>query len=309
VYAARLVTGEDVVIKIQRPGVDTVLETDLNFLYYTARVLETCVPRLSHASLPGIVSEIRNTVLEECDFLKEAQNLAVFSEFLKTSGITEVVTPRIYPHASSRRVLTMDRIFGTPLTDRKQLMQVTGHPEGILVPAFETWMLSVTGCELFHADLHAGNMMLLDDGRVGFIDFGIVGRISEPTKAGVTSLITAMMLMDFRGMAESMLIIGMTREKVETGQLAKDLEALFHAGETLETGAFSPDPAGMSEPDQLMLQMVGIAATHGIRFPREFTLLLKQFLYFDSYRDILFNMEDILAELEHLRTEPDGTDY
>ncbi|NOY68961.1 MAG: AarF/ABC1/UbiB kinase family protein [Deltaproteobacteria bacterium] len=291
VYAARLKTGEDVVIKIQRPRVLETLTTDLNFLLFGATVLEVLVPRLKHASVAGILSEIRNTVLEECNFVKEAENIEIFSKFLKDTHNTSVVTPRVYHRASSERVLTMERLHGICLTDRKQFLNNTKNPRKVLGAAFETWVASLSGCELFHADLHAGNLMILLDGRVGFIDFGIVGRISKKTQAGVKALIKSMMILDFTVMAESMLTIGMTQRKVDIDLLAGDLETVFAASESM-------DPAvPVSEPDQFLLEIVRIAEVHGIRFPREFTLLLKQFLYFDSYGDIMFNMEDMMDDM------------
>lgn len=307
VYAARLVTGEEVVVKIQRPGVKTILTTDLNFLYYTALLMETLIPRLKHASLAGILSEIRRTVMEECDFVKEAENLETFAAFLKSTGNTHVVTPKVYYQASSSRVLTMERLRGIPLTDRDNFLRLIANPQQILIPAFETWMESISGCELFHADLHAGNLLILEDGRVGFIDFGIVGRISAQTQAAVQSLIQAMMTMNFPLMAESMLGIGMTRRKVDTDRLAKDLEAFYLGVESLAEGSADLSETNMPEPDQALLEIVRIAEVHGIRFPREFTLLMKQFLYFDAYRDMLFDMDRLedmnMGELDRLMDE------
>ncbi|MEZ4551431.1 MAG: AarF/UbiB family protein [Desulfobacterales bacterium] len=123
------------------------------------------------------------------------------------------MTPKVFSRASTRRVLTMERLYGIPLTDREQFLKSTDKPQTVLGAAFETWLASVAGCELFHADLHAGNLLILGDGRVGFIDFGIVGRISEKTKNGVMSLIQAMMVKDYPTIARSMLAIGMTRKK------------------------------------------------------------------------------------------------
>jgi aarF domain-containing kinase len=298
VYAAKLTTGEDVVIKIQRPGVRDILTTDLNLLLFSATVLEKFIPRLQHASLTGILSEIRRTVMEECDFVKEAENIKIFSEFLKETGNPYVVTPKVFPHASSKRVLTMERLYGIPLTDRDQFLKTTDEPQKILGPAFQTWSESISRCKLFHADLHAGNLLILEDGRVGFIDFGIVGRISERTKEGVKSLIKAMMTNDFSLMAESMLAVGMTKNEVDTSRLAQDLKNLYMAGESLaEEDGFMLLPEALSEPDQLLLEIMRVAEAHGIRFPREFTLLIKQFLYFDTYRDILFDLDDYMDDL------------
>lgn len=117
VHAARLVTGEDVVIKVQKPGVENILLTDLNFLYLSARILETLAPKLSWTSLSGIVEEIQRTMMEECDFIKEANNLRVFREFLHNTHNEDATCPRVYEHASTRRILTMERFYGVPLTD------------------------------------------------------------------------------------------------------------------------------------------------------------------------------------------------
>jgi aarF domain-containing kinase len=297
VYAARLYTGEDVVIKVQRPGVQHILTTDLNLLLLAANILEKVVPRLRHASLVGILSEIRRTVMEECDFVKEAENIKIFSDFLKRTGNTKVVTPQVYPIASSKRVLTMERLYGIPLTDREQFLSSTHDPQKILGPAFQTWMQSISECEIFHADLHAGNLMILEDGRVGFIDFGIVGRISHKTKEGVNSLIKSMITNDFNLMADSMLAIGMTKNEVDTKRLSSDLKSLYLAGESIDAYGASFSPDDFQEPDQFLLEIMRVAESHGIRFPREFTLLIKQFLYFDTYREILFDLDDYMDEL------------
>ena len=305
VYAARLATGEDVVIKIQRPGVEKILVTDLNFLYYSALILERLFPRLRHASIAGILSEIRKTVLEECDFLKEAKNIEIFRNYLKTGGHSRVIAPRVYHQATSERVLTMERLYGIQMTNRKKVLAATDTPQEILSAAFNTWMQSISDCDIFHADLHAGNLLILNDGRVGFIDFGIVGRISEKTKKGVNSLIMAMMIENFESMAEAMLTIGMTRRTVNTRELAKDLENLYSAEKNFTEEyplTFSGDNA---EPDQFLLEIVRLAEVHGIHFPREFTLLLKQLLYFDSYADLFIDMDDFMEEMTLSFERPD----
>ncbi|MFZ5569363.1 MAG: ABC1 kinase family protein [Thermodesulfobacteriota bacterium] len=295
VHAARLVSGENAVIKIQRPGVRETLTTDLNFLFFAANLLEFLVPGLKHASLSGILAEIRRTVMEECDFKKEAENIQIFADYLKDTGNTAVVTPRIFSHAATKRVLTLERLDGIPVTDRKQLLESTDRPHAILNAAFSTWLDSVTACRLFHADLHAGNLLVLADGRVGFIDFGIVGHISRRTREGVSSLLTSMITGDIPLMARAMAAIGMTKKKVDTVRLADDLKALYQSTDISEDWDPVREPGTLPAPEDFLLEIVRIGQEHGIRFPREFTLLIKQFLYFDSYRDILFDM-DIFAE-------------
>ena len=287
VHAAKLLNGDSVVIKIQKPGVENVLLTDLNFLYVAAVLLERFLPKLKFASLSGIVSEIQACMMEEVDFYKEARNVEQFREFLKTSGNTQATAPCIYPEASSLRVLTMERFYGVPLTDLETIRKYTKDPAGTLVAALNTWFSSLMLCESFHADLHAGNLMVLTDGRLGFIDFGIVGRIAPETWSATMSFIESLSSGDFKTMAESMAVIGMTKRKVDQEKLARDLEAIYGAATQVDPEQVMNALNNENEINKLMLEVVAVGERHGIRFPRAFALLLKQMLYFDRYIRIL----------------------
>lgn len=287
VHSAKLLSGESVVIKIQKPGVENTLLTDLNFLYFAAVLMERALPKLKFASLSGIVSEIQACMMEEVDFYKEARNLEQFREFLRKTGNTQATAPRVFPEASSLRVLTMERFYGVPLTDLETIRKYTRDPAGTLVAALNTWFSSLMLCESFHADLHAGNLMVLTDGRLGFIDFGIVGRIAPETWSATMAFIESLSDGNFNKMAESMSVIGMTKRKVDQELLAKDLEAIYGAATQVDPEQVINALANDNEINKLMLDIVAVGERHGIRFPRAFALLLKQILYFDRYIRIL----------------------
>jgi len=297
VHAARLVTGEEVVIKVQKPGVETVLLTDLNFLYLAARVLEILAPKLSWTSLSGIVEEIQQTMMEECDFIKEANNLKIFRQFLQDTHIEDATCPRVYEHCSTRRILTMERFHGVPLTDLDSIRPYARDPEHTLIAAMNTWFASLTRCEFFHADVHAGNLMVLEDGRVGFIDFGIVGRIAPDTWQAVSDFISAVMVGNFEGMADAMVRIGVTRQHVSAGDLAADLRNLYRKMDSMvaDDMPYRPDQAE-DDVNNILMEMVKIGESHGLHFPREFALLLKQFLYFDRYVHLLAPEMDMFMD-------------
>lgn len=307
VHAARLVTGEDVVIKVQKPGVRTILSTDLNFLYASARLAERFLPTLKIASIGDIVEEIHKSMMEECDFVQEARNLDAFNAFLEDTGNEQAVAPQVYRHASGQRVLTMERFYGVPLTDLESIRHVSKDPSGTLVTAMNTWFASLMHCESFHADLHAGNLMVLHDGRLGFIDFGIVGRIAPETWAATTQFIDGIGMRDFQALAEAMAVIGMTREKVDVAHLASDVRELFDRVEGVSPDTLMDGEVMDTEINQLLMEIVAVGRRHGIRFPRAFALLLKQLLYFDRYVRILAPEMNVFDDerLDFLQLEAD----
>ncbi|MBV1882928.1 MAG: AarF/ABC1/UbiB kinase family protein [Pseudomonadales bacterium] len=296
VHAAKLITGEDVVIKVQKPGVKNILLTDLNFLYVSARLLETIVPKLSMASLADIVDEIQKGMLEECDFFKEAKNIADFNQFLKDTGNNDVVAPKVYKQASSLRVLTMERFHGVPFTDLDSIKDYVEDPQQVLITAMNTWFSSLMLSQSFHADVHAGNMMILKDGRIGFIDFGIVGRIKPETWSSVTLFIQSISDGDYHGMAKSMLGIGITKEKINLDALAKDIEKLYQSVNTATTMPARQDTIDDKDVNKAMMDLLGIGKRYGIHFPREFALLLKQILYFDRYVQLISPDQNIYSD-------------
>lgn len=307
VHAARLITGEDVVIKVQKPGVKNILLADFNFLLLGSRVLERFVPQMKRASLGDIIADIQATMMEECDFLNEASNLKIFAQFLNDTGNTQVCCPKVYDQATSLKVLTMERFFGVPLTDLETIKQHTADPKTTLLTAMNTWFQSLMLCEFFHADVHAGNLMVLEDGRIGFIDFGIVGRIRPETWGAVTNFIQATSSRDFKVMAESMLMIGMTSESVDVDKLSDDISAVFKQVENINDATLVLSGNEDQDVNKMLMDIVAIGKDHGIKFPREFALLIKQFLYFDRYVHILAPEMDMFMD-DGLMMTPPGMD-
>ncbi|EPG37576.1 ABC1 kinase family protein [Acinetobacter colistiniresistens] len=294
VHAARLVTGEDVVLKVQKPGVETILYTDLNVVHWATKLLERAVPKIKFASLSEIVDEIKTRMVREVDFIEEAQNLDDFIQYLNVSGNQAATAPKVYHQFSTRRVLTMQRLYGVSLTDFDVVKQYAKDPTQVLITAMNTWFGSLMLCKSFHADLHAGNLMLLEDGRIGFIDFGIVGQLNPEVWTACMAFMDALQQTNYNAMAENMLKMGMTHQKIDTQVLADDLERLF-------SGVLLADPqeilsSNPADLNDIMMDMVAVGERHGIKFPRDFALLFKQMLYFDRFMRVLAPYTDIYAD-------------
>lgn len=304
VHGARLRgSGEDVVIKVLKPGIEDTLVADLNFIYVVARILEFLSPELSRASLVAIVKDIRESMLEEVDFLKEASNIESFRRYLEAMGLTRQATaPKVYEQCSTRRVLTMQRLYGVPLTDLDSISSLVSSPESSLITALNVWFGSVLSCETFHADVHAGNLWLLRDGRIGFLDFGIVGRISPKTWAAMDVFLTSISSEEYESMASALITMGATSKNVDAKAFSRDLEKIFSSIQGLDTEITVATARGTTtsatavsanllvderQMNALFLDVVRVSESYGLRFPREFALLMKQLLYFDRYTRLL----------------------
>lgn len=182
VYRARLKSGQDVAVKIRRPGAQREMKRDFEILTWLANRAAEKIPELESYDLAGILAEIRDGVLRETDFSFEARN----SEFFNAENpFPEIFAPKIYPHLSTKRVLVSEWIYGKT-------------PEKLGVPAPE---LAAAGARslfhqiftsgFFHADPHSGNVLLTDDRRVCFIDWGVAGTLSRKMRYFLADIFAA----------------------------------------------------------------------------------------------------------------------
>jgi aarF domain-containing kinase len=226
VHRAVLTNGTEVVVKVRKPNVEESLKADLGFLYVGSKLLELINPDLSRLSLAAIIGDLRDSMLDELDFTKEAQNLIEFREFLRISGVVDATAPMPYVGVSSKKVLVMEYLKGVPLVDLEGIKKYSANPELTLLSALRTWALSVTNSDFYHADVHAGNLLVLEDGRVGFIDFGIVGRISDTVWQSLGQLTEAFVAEDYRGIATALVAMGATDATVDIDKFAGDLKGV-----------------------------------------------------------------------------------
>lgn len=302
VHGARLKgTQRDVVIKVLKPGIEDILVADLNFVYIVARILEFLNPELSRTSLVGIVKDIKESMLEEVDFQKEAVNIETFRRYLEDMGLTrQAKAPEVFRFCSTRRVLTMERLYGVPLTDLDSIRSLVPSPEASLITALNVWFGSLISCDTFHADVHAGNLWMLRDGRIGFLDFGIVGHISPKTWAAMDIFLASIVSEEYEAMASSLIEMGATQSNVDVKSFARDLEKIFSSMKDLDTEIVVATARGRNgaavsanlvvderQMNALFLDVVRVSESYGLRFPREFALLMKQLLYFDRYTRLL----------------------
>ncbi|TXD97936.1 AarF/ABC1/UbiB kinase family protein [Psychrobacter frigidicola] len=301
VHAARLHNGDEVVLKVQKPGVETIMQTDLGVLHAVTKIVELLMPSMKFASIAPIIDEIRLRMLDETDFISEAQNIRDFQQFLSVSGNTRVIAPQVYDELTTKRVLTMSRLRGVSMVDEAAMRQYCDDPAQVMADTLNTWFASLMLCNSFHADLHAGNLMLLTDGRIGFIDFGIVGKLKAESWRACMGMMQALQENDYQAMAQHMVDMEMTHgHEVDIAALGEDLQRMMTSIMAEDRAFTSGIPFNTKEQadelNQMMLEIVAVGKRHGIHFPRDFALLTKQLLYFDRFMRTLAPDMDMFSD-------------
>ncbi|MGH7295761.1 MAG: ABC1 kinase family protein, partial [Polyangiaceae bacterium] len=278
VHAATLRDGQDVVIKVQRPKIDAVVEADLRVLRLGAKAMAMSA-RGALANPVGIVDDFEANIREELDFRREAENMAEFNSIMAEHGQTEVVAPRVVPALATRRALVMERFYGWRVDDVEKLREANVDGEAKLLAGMRAWFQCMIHHGFFHGDVHAGNLMALSDGRIGFLDFGIVGRFSRERREQVTDYLMAFASGDFRKLAEVMTAMGAVGKAVDLEALSRDLAKSWEP-------LLGSEMSAIKYAD-LIPAIMRTSIRHGMRLPRDFVLVTKQMLYFDRYAKVL----------------------
>lgn len=297
VHAAVTHEGYDVVIKVQRPDIESTLKTDMNLIYFSALLFSRIAPELNSSGITDIIRQFYDSILQEVDFIQEKKNMEEFDAYLLKKGETRARVPKVYGHLSTKRVLTMERFYGVALTDLSAIRKYSSDPEETLMNALNIWFESLGQCGLFHADVHAGNLMLLTDGTLGFIDFGIVGRLSPQIWQGLMLFMQGMGTENAEFMAKGLVLMDSTAAGINETKFASDLQRVIKEMRNItEAAQKRPEDLDEARINRLMFDISDISKRNGLKIPREFGLLIKQLLYFDRYVKILAPDMDLIRD-------------
>ena len=220
VHAATLKSGESVVVKVQRPRVATVIQTDLNLLMELAEQIENWDPEMHLFKPTELVREFSRSVRKEIDFTIEAANTDAF--YQRFAASSKVKIPKVYWEFSNRRVLTLERIDGVPIDAIAQLDEMGLNRAELAETLVELFYTQVLSDGFFHADPHPGNVFVLEDGRIGLVDFGMVGRISDDMLRHICNWLSAVLTKDVDAIVRSYIRMGILGD--ETDIVALKLE-------------------------------------------------------------------------------------
>jgi ubiquinone biosynthesis protein len=222
VYAARLHSGEDVVVKVRRPGVDRVVERDLDIVYRVARSLRVRAAWARSLGVVDLADGFAAALGEELDFRVEARNIAAVADAY--TG-TEVTMPTVHSELSGERVLVMSRLDGSPV--RTAIDAVEPERRAELARALLDCVLrQVLLHGIFHADPHPGNVLLLRDATLGLLDFGSVGRLDTGLRNGLRDVLAAVDRGDAAALRDGLLEIVDRPDEIDEQRLERALGGL-----------------------------------------------------------------------------------
>ncbi len=265
VHNAELITGESVVVKVQRPDIAEVIEADIDILFSIAQLAEKHITESRRYDPVGLVEEFAKSIRKELDYSIEGRNADRFANNFK--GEHDVHIPHIYWEYSGRRVLTMEKVRGRKISELQLEVYGKEAMERISETVLRAYMKQILHDGFFHADPHPGNLFIMKNGVLAFTDFGMVGRIDDHTRDKLASLFTAIIRRDIETVVDELLDIGLIGEDTDTSVFREDIEELI--------GEYYGTSLNQVELSQMLDEVTQVATKHHVRMPPNFALLIK----------------------------------
>jgi predicted unusual protein kinase regulating ubiquinone biosynthesis (AarF/ABC1/UbiB family) len=268
VYKAKLHSGEDVAVKVQRPNLRPKLSLDLYLMRLIAGWVEPWLPLNLGHDLTLIVDEFGIKLFEEIDYFNEAKNAAKFAE--NFTGDPEVKVPLIYNQYSSSRILTLEWINGIKLTDLDKLEAAGLDADNLIRIAVTSGLRQLLEFGFFHADPHPGNLFATLDGRMAYIDFGMMDQLSESMKETIASAVVELINKDYQGLAQDFVNLGFLTPDTDIQPIVPALEIVLGkaVGESVANFNFKTVTDEFS----------GLMYEYPFRLPAKFALIIRSLI-------------------------------
>ncbi|MDP2908835.1 MAG: AarF/ABC1/UbiB kinase family protein [Nanoarchaeota archaeon] len=265
VHEAILKNGQRVAVKVQRPGIREVFETDIDLMYHLARLLEKHIPESKSYSPTGIVEEFEKYTQKEMDYVSEAKNIERYQVVVEDQK--HVVIPKVYWDFTTSKVLTMEFIDGVKISSIKDFrkLKVDGdYLSGLIARIF---VKSVLYHNIFHADPHPGNIMLLKNKNIALLDFGITGQLTPELTEKVFNLYMGLVNADVEMITEGLVSMGFISDETNKEKFKEEIRETWSKYYDTTLKQFN-----MSS---FFWETINMGRKYGMRFSVEYVLLIK----------------------------------
>ncbi|MCH4221614.1 MAG: AarF/UbiB family protein, partial [Eggerthellaceae bacterium] len=264
-------TGDVVAVKVQRPQVKKLMNDDISLLRRANDLLE--ITPLGHGGfeISAFVDELDRTVKDEIDFRKEAQNLKDFRR--NCEDVEHITSPRVFEDLTSETILVMDYVEGPHIDDVDAIahMDVDMHEMGTLIT--QNYIKQMLDDGLFHADPHAGNIIVVPDG-IEWIDLGMVGRLTANDRGLLRQLFFAVASRDPQELKKTLLIWGRPVGDIDQGRLLRELDAMI--------SRYASDDIADLDIASALGDLLALIRGQHIMMPPSFTMLARGIMSFEG---------------------------
>lgn len=291
VHRATLKTGEDVVVKVQRPSVSVMVRQDLQVMAWIAPFMIGRIKVAALANPPALVELFAETIVEELDFRMEASNMVDVAAMMHDLQQEAYIVPRPHPSLVTRRVLVMEKLQGFNFDDVDGMRAAGINTEDVVRAGMISFMEGALIHGVFHGDLHGGNLFVLSDGRTALLDFGIVGRLTQARRMAFMRLMLGATTNDLRGQVAALRDLGALPSDTDIDAVIVDLKLDQPVDPTTLNG---------EELVQEVQRIVKSLLAYGAKLPKELMLYVKNMVFLDGAIARLAPDLDIIAELTNI---------
>jgi len=265
VHRATLPNGRDVVVKVQRPGAQRQIEADLNLMYQAARLAKERVRALDFIDAEGLVDEFSRSIRQELDYRLEARNAEAFRK--NFAGHPHVRIPRVYWSYTRPRVLTLEFLDGTQLADLEVLGWTHEQRYRLAEILTEAWMTMIFRHGFFHGDPHPANVLVFSPDRIGLVDFGLAGRLTDEDVSKATRLFIDVANENIDALPKRLGELGVRYPKEREEEFTAELRDLFYR--------YYGASLAEIDPQQVIREVFAMIYRMNLRLPTRFVLLDK----------------------------------
>ncbi len=264
VHRATLTDGSDVVFKVQRPDIRELIEVDLTILENLAERAEKTFPYLRPFNPVGLIEEFSQQMRKELDFIRDGKNAETIAENLK--DIPEVKIPKIYWEYSSPRLLVMEYVEGTRI-DNIPVLKAKFDTKNLAEIGFKAYIQQIFVNGFFHGDPHPGNLRVTEDGKLVFLDFGMVGILRPERRLAYTKTMYSIVSNDVDLLIESFNDLDITIESDEIDRFKDEMYAIMQETQRYQLGEYSFIDS--------MNELTSVFYRYRVRMPGSFMLMIK----------------------------------
>ncbi|MDD1704362.1 MAG: AarF/ABC1/UbiB kinase family protein [Methanoregula sp.] len=271
VHRAVLKDGTTVALKVQRPGIPEIIETDIGVLQSMAERIEIVFPETRVYNPSGMVQDFAQQIVKELDFTRDARNMdRMTRNFREVPGVR---FPKVYWQYSSAHVLVMEFIEGVRIDDREAMIEAGLDPHAIGVRGFQAYLKMIFEDGFFHGDPHPGNLLVTNEGEIVFLDFGIVGILRPEKRQNFINLLFALVNDDIELLLRSLESFGIVIAEQDRESLRDDLYIMMH-----DFGGGEEESVSQFNFQLMVNELTDSMRRHQLKVPMNLMLLLKVFV-------------------------------